>query len=359
MASFAERRQAPPHPDRQVIDGALAALWWWSVQDPPRPTSSVTGGGAIAAVEQALGRLVGVRHVLALPNATFALRVAVLAAGIEPGDEVLVSGLDWPAGRAAVASCGALPVPVPVRSVDLTLDPAAAATLRTPRTRAVIASHLHGLVADVPALRRKLPGVTVVEDAAQALGSALGRVPAGALGDLAAFSLGPGKAASAGELGLLTVADRLTYLRAVRLSQHPVRQMLTGIEDPESANLAGRLAPLSAVLGAYRLAEWPALAERLTTAEVHLRRALRRKGARLLGTPGQRAQPGRVPLLLDGSDEADLAERAAGAIGPTWEVRWTTSGAVIDPDLPAPAARHARELLGQVRVAELSAVLAR
>ncbi len=71
------------HPDRALLADAQNALEWWAQESPDRPTSSITGGGAVEAVERALVRVLGGNlHALALPNATFGLRVALRAIGV-------------------------------------------------------------------------------------------------------------------------------------------------------------------------------------------------------------------------------------------------------------------------------------
>lgn len=288
----------PRHPDRDLIGLSTAALRWWARQEITTPTSSVTGGGAVAAVERAVSVLVEDRPALALPSATYGLRTALLAIGVHPADEVLVSELDWPAAAVAVGSIGARAVPVEVDEETLTMSPAAAAAARTGGTAAVLVTHLHGVCADVPAIRAALgDGLPVVEDAAQAFGAELAGRPAGALGDVAVFSFA-GKVVDAGELAVLTARDHTVIDSAVRFSQHPVRQRLHGITRPEVGALTGRPAPLSAVVGAYLLDGWPGRAA-----------ALRKDAARLpdpdasgvapLAVPPRRAAvPGQIPVRV-------------------------------------------------------------
>ena len=203
------------HPDRGWIATIREALDHWLGSPACSPTSSVLGGGAIAAAEAAFSQLHAGRPALLLPAATYAVRIGLQALGVQPGDEVICAAVDWPAGSAAAASLGARPVPVPVDPATLTLDPHAAARARTSATRAIIACHLHGVCADIPALRRLLPDVGVLEDAAQAFGSRIDGHLAGTLGDVAVLSLGPGKQIDAGEGGVLLCAGASLHERAV------------------------------------------------------------------------------------------------------------------------------------------------
>ena len=360
--SLASRQTVPvSHPDVALIEQAHSALRWWAQQLPSRPTSSVTGGGAVAAVEESLSQQLGGRRVVALPNATFGLRVALRCAGVTPGDDVLVSGVDWPAATAAVVELGAEPIAVPVSPDSLTIDPGAAARLKTPTTTAVVATHLHGVPADVPALRQAVGGkLAVVEDAAQALGSAFGEDPVGTLGHYAVFSLGPGKTASAGELGLLACADRDGWLRALRASQHPVRQLLGGVVDPREDVFIGRPAPLAALLGAYQLTRWQRQAEVLRRAERPVRHAMYAHGIQVLGRPLQRSQPGHIPVLLPpGQDDRVLGEALADLLtrsdwAGTIRLAWRSSGAKVSQTLTEFDRRRSAALVERVRVIELS-----
>lgn len=236
------------HPDREWIDGVVEALGSWLGTRVPAPTSQLVAGGAVVRAEKQLSRLHGDRPALLMPSATYALWVALRALGVRPGDEVLIPQYDWTSSLAVVRELGARPVVVPADPATLTIDPAAAAELRTRRTRAVVATHLFGIPADVPALEVALPGLVIVEDCAQAFGSVLDGRPVGSLGDAAVFSFGPGKRIDVGELGALLLRDDELRERALRHSAHPIRQRIGGISAPALDNLSIRPHPLAAVL---------------------------------------------------------------------------------------------------------------
>ena len=258
--------RAEHHPDAEWLARDLSDISAWLEVSPRTPTSSVTGGGAVAEVEKVLSGLHLGRPTLAVPSATYGMRVALAALGVEAGDSVLVPALDWSSTSAAVRSLGATPIYVQVDSHTLTIDPDAAAGLRTRRVRAVVACHLHGVPADVLALRNKLDGLPIVEDAAQAFGGTLDGYPIGALGDVAVFSFGPGKTIQAGEAGAVVFHDDTLREKAIQLASHPVRQLLAGIANPAFGELSIRVHPLAAVLLASRLRRWDLSAERLQTA---------------------------------------------------------------------------------------------
>jgi dTDP-4-amino-4,6-dideoxygalactose transaminase len=178
-------------------------------------------GEEVAAFEQEFARMCGARHAVAVNSGTTALHLALLAAGVRPGDEVITVPFTFVASVAAIEMAGARPVLADIDPRSFTLDPAALERAITPRTRAVMPVHLYGQVAameEILAVARR-HGVAVVEDAAQAHGAALDGRQAGAWGDFGGFSFYPTKNLGAcGEGGLITTssdagAERLRMLR--------------------------------------------------------------------------------------------------------------------------------------------------
>jgi dTDP-4-amino-4,6-dideoxygalactose transaminase len=330
------------HPDHDWIRLVRSALDRWEVVTPATPTSSVLGGGAVAAAEDAFSRVTGGRPALLLPSATYALRAGLQVLGVRAGDEVLCAAIDWPAGSAAAASLGAVPVGVMTDPATLTIDPAAAAEARTGRTRAVIACHLHGVCADIPALRGLLPGVGILEDAAQGFGCGLDGRPAGSLGDVAVLSLGPGKHIESGEGGVLICGDIGLYRAAVAITCHPLRQLLTGTPAWDPAALSMRPHPMTAILALHALAGWTPRPAR--QAQLRVRRLLA-ADARLkpLGEESRHASSHPyVPILVPSGDRPP---------DPPAGVRWTHSGALVLPCVPPGGREAAANLLGRVRLA--------
>jgi dTDP-4-amino-4,6-dideoxygalactose transaminase len=342
--AVAGRSVSAPHPDHRWLTRVRNALDAWERSTASQPTTSVFGSGAVAAAEAAFTTHCAGRPTLLLPSATYALRVGLQVTGVQPGDEVLCAAVDWPSGMAAITSLGAVPVPVAMDPRTLTLDPAAAEKARTSRTRAVIACHLHGICADVPALRALLPGVSIIEDAAQAFGCRLDGQAAGTLGDVAVFSLGPGKHIDAGEGGVLVCAERSSYEAAVGIACHPLRQLVSGIHA-EAGSFALRAHPMTAVLALHALAEWsPEITTATRGATLELLAA--RSGLRILGTATRHmSTSASVPVLLDSPDT-----------GPLPGVWWSASGASVLPCVSSADYADAENLLNRTRLATIAAM---
>lgn len=335
-----DQEPGPAHPDQRWLARVRAALDAWERSPGSRPTSSVLGGGAVEAAETAFSERHDGRPALLLPSATYALRIALQVLGVGTADEVLCAAVDWPSGLAAIASLGAMPVTVPVNPGTLTMDPVAAAKARTMRTRAVIACHLHGICADVAALREALPGVGIVEDVAQAFGCALDGRYAGTLGDLAVLSLGPGKQVDAGEGGVLLCADPVARATAVALACHPLRHLLSGVRDAPQDALAMRPHPMAAVLALHALAGWSAESAARDRAAIMAVLA-GAPGLRILGDPARHVSTNRsVPVLLDDPNAA-----------PPPGVWWQPSGARVLPCVPEADRAIAKSLLLRTRLA--------
>lgn len=167
-------------------------------------------GPAVEAFERDFASHCGTAHAVAVNTGTSALHLALLAAGVGPGDEVVTVPMTFVASAAAVVYTGATPVLVDVDPRTLTMDPARLEAAITPRTRAILPVHLHGRLADMAAINEiaERRGIPVIEDAAQAHGAERGGVRAGAFGAMGCFSFYPGKNLGAcGEGGAVTTDD--------------------------------------------------------------------------------------------------------------------------------------------------------
>ncbi|MEU6769319.1 DegT/DnrJ/EryC1/StrS family aminotransferase [Streptomyces sp. NPDC046853] len=187
-----------------------------------RFTSASAGEEEIAGLEREWARHVGTEHCVAVSNGTAALSVALSAAGVEPGDEVIVPALSFIGSATAPLHLMAVPVFVDIDPVTFNLDPAALEAAITGRTKAIVVVHLHGLPADLDRITAIADrhGIAVVEDAAQAHGARYRGRAVGSIGAVNTFSLNVSKnLATCGEGGLITTDDADIATRATMLRQ--------------------------------------------------------------------------------------------------------------------------------------------
>ena len=212
-------------------------------------------GEHVARFEAALGKFLGVRHVVAVSSGTAALHLAVLALGIGPDDEVIVPAFTYPATANAVEVAGARSVLVDIGIDDFCIDTAQLEAAWSPRVRAIIPVHEFGQSADMDGVIRfsERHGIDVIEDAACALGTEFCGRKAGTIGRLGCFSFHPRKAITTGEGGAIaTVDDDLAReLRALR--NHGLDPDVTPQMDFIRAGLNYRMTELQAVLGFHQL----------------------------------------------------------------------------------------------------------
>ena len=182
----------------------------------------VAQGPRVAEFEEAFASAIGVGYAVAVSSCTAALHLALIAAGIGPGDEVVVPSLSFIATANAARYVGAVPVFADVDETTQNLTPATVEPYLNPRTRAVILVDQAGVPADLDAMHDLCGprGITVVEDAACAVGSVYRGRPAGAGAKIAAFSFHPRKLLTTGEGGMLVTPDHDVAARLRRLREH-------------------------------------------------------------------------------------------------------------------------------------------
>ena len=167
-------------------------------------------GPAVTAFERDFAAFCAAKEAIGVNSGTSALHLSLLAAGVEPGDEVITVPFTFVATVAAIEYAGARPVLVDVEPEFLTMDPAKLEAAITPRTKAIIPVHLFGQPADmdpIMAIARK-HGLVVIEDACQAHGSEYKGRRCGSIGQLGCFSFYPGKNLGAyGEGGAVVTSD--------------------------------------------------------------------------------------------------------------------------------------------------------
>jgi dTDP-4-amino-4,6-dideoxygalactose transaminase len=163
----------------------------------------------VTTFERRFADYVGARHAIAVCNGTVSLRIALMAAGIQACDEVIVPPYTFLATATAVVEANATPVFVDIDRETFNLDPKQIEAAVTPKTRAIIPVHLGGLACDMDAILRvaKKHELTVIEDAAHAHGSEYKGRRVGAIGDMGSFSFQSSKNLNSGEGGIITTND--------------------------------------------------------------------------------------------------------------------------------------------------------
>jgi dTDP-4-amino-4,6-dideoxygalactose transaminase len=194
---------------REAVVDAVGSGWW-------------SMGPRVAEFEREFADFIGIDHALAVANGTAALHLALLAAGVGPGDEVVLPSLNFVACANTIGHVGATPVFCDVRGADdLNLDPADFEAAIGPRTKAIVVLHYGGYACDMDAVREiaERRGVLVLEDAAHAPGGTWRGERCGALGLVACFSFFSNKNLPVGEGGMIVtdddgVAERVKLLRS-------------------------------------------------------------------------------------------------------------------------------------------------
>src|SRR5262245_36630941 len=249
----------------------------------------IAQGPRVREFEETFAATIGTPHAVAVSSCTAALHLALIAAGIGPGDEVIVPSLSFIATANAVRYVGAQPI---FSDVDLTtqnLTPETVEPHLTARTRAVILVDQAGVPADLDAMRALCDPrhVTVIEDAACAAGSTYRARRVGAGAELAAFSFHPRKLLTTGEGGMLTTPDGSIAARLRRLREHGMdisaadrhRSQQPVIEHYIELGFNFRMTDIQAAIGLVQLRKLAQMVAR--------RRVLARRYRKLLsGIPG-------------------------------------------------------------------------
>ncbi|MFP5316738.1 MAG: DegT/DnrJ/EryC1/StrS family aminotransferase [Acidimicrobiia bacterium] len=280
-------------------------------------SGTLTSGPYVARFEAELAAALGATYAVATTSATTALHLSLAAAGIGPGDEVLVSDFTFPASGNVIAERGAVPVLVDSSANSFALDVTDAAAKVTSRTRAVLPVDPFGQPADLAAVERLAlrHGLSVVEDAACGLGAALDDRPCGAWAGLTCFSFHPRKVVTTGEGGAVVTSDPELAERLVLLRNHGGVRASVGLEFVEHG-FNYRLSEIPAALGLAQLRRLDEiLADRRRTAARYEER-LEHVAELELRRPGPRevwSYQSFVVLLEDAVDRDEVIARMRAA----------------------------------------------
>lgn len=237
---------------RPVVEQRLRAI---------TDNGNLSNGRTVRELEGTLRRYCGARHAVAVSNGTDALILMLQAAGIGPGDEVIVPCYTFVASATSVAHVGATPVFVDIDPQTYALDPAALTSRITPRTKAIMPVHLFSQLADMPAVLEVAErfGLQVLEDSAEAIGMRCQGRHAGLLGRAGVLSFFPTKTLGAlGDAGLILTDDNELASRCRLLRDHGRPE-----GDPDTVLLPGHNARMDELQAAILLARLERLDEEI------------------------------------------------------------------------------------------------
>ena len=263
-------------------------------------------GPEVEAFEREAAAYCGSRHGIACSSGTDALLMALMAANVGPGDEVITASFTFFATGGSIARLGARPVFADIDPVSFNLDPEDVRRRLTPRTRAIMPVHLYGQCADMEALSAlaRERGLALIEDAAQAIGAEHGGRRAGAIGETGCFSFYPTKNLGAfGDAGMVTaqddaLAERLRMIRVHGSRKRYVHEIVGGnfrMDGLQGAVLRVKL---------RRLDDWTAARQR--NAERYNRLFTE------AGVAGEPGEPGKLLLPMESPSSGRAALRTAG-----------------------------------------------
>jgi perosamine synthetase len=212
-------------------------------------------GPKVGEFERLFAERVGAAHASAVSSGTAGLHLALRAAGVEQGDEVITSPFSFVASANAIVYCGATPVFADIDPITLNLDPAAAEAAITSRTKAILPVHIFGYPADMPAFERiaQKHGLAIVEDACEALGARHADGTAvGGRGNLAVFGFYANKQITTGEGGMVTMGDADVKAR-IDSERNQGRAPDMGWLDHDRLGFNYRLSDIACALGIAQL----------------------------------------------------------------------------------------------------------
>jgi perosamine synthetase len=231
--------------------------------------AATTGWGAqcydyIHRFEAAFKEHLGVDYAIATSSCTGALHLGLAAMGIGPGDEVILADTNWIATAAPIVHLGATPVFIDILPDTWCLDPELIEQAITPRTRAVVATHLYGNLCDMDAIQAvcERHGIPVIEDAAEAIGSIYRGRRAGSMGIFGTFSFHGTKTITTGEGGMFVTNDADLYERVLTMSNHGRSRREVKQFWPELVGYKFKMSNVQAAIGCAQLERVEELVER-------------------------------------------------------------------------------------------------
>ncbi|MBY3381651.1 DegT/DnrJ/EryC1/StrS family aminotransferase [Rhizobium sp. 25PS6] len=197
----------------------------------------------------------GSTYAIATSSCTGAMHMGLAALGVEAGDEVILADTNWVATVAPIVHLGATPVLVDVLPDTWCIDPLGVERAITPRTKAIIATHIYGNLCDMDALMdiSQRTGIPVIEDAAEAIGSVWHGRHAGSIGAFGTFSFHGTKTLTTGEGGMFVTSDPALYERVLTLSNHGRARGQTKQFWPDDIGFKYKMSNIQAAIGCAQL----------------------------------------------------------------------------------------------------------
>lgn len=198
----------------------------------------ITCGPKVGEFEEKLVQYTGARYAVAVSSGTAALHCACIAAGIEKGDEVIVSPMTFAASSNCILYCDGIPVFADIRPDTYNIDPVSVREKITEKTKAVIAVDFTGQAAELDELRRicEEHGLILIEDAAHSIGTSYKGKKVGNIADMTTFSFHPVKTITGGEGGAVTTNDEELYHKLVLAHTHGITHDEKLMSDTEREN---------------------------------------------------------------------------------------------------------------------------
>lgn len=184
----------------------------------------ITCGPQVEKLEQELCKITGAKYAVVVSSGTAALHLSAIAAGIQKGDEVIVSSITFAASANCILYCGGVPVFADIKPDTYNIDPEDIRKKITPKTKAVIAVDFTGQAVELDAIRKicKENNLLLIEDAAHSIGTKYKGVSIGSIADMTTFSFHPVKTITGGEGGAITTNSKSLYKRLYRLRSHGI-----------------------------------------------------------------------------------------------------------------------------------------
>ncbi|WP_293932449.1 DegT/DnrJ/EryC1/StrS aminotransferase family protein [Iodobacter sp.] len=205
--------------------------------------------------ETGFAKYLDVPYAIATSSCTGAMHMGLAALGIGAGDEVILADTNWVATVAPIVHLGASPVFVDILPNSWCIDPEAVVAAITPRTRAIVATHIYGNLCDMTVLAAiaKRHQLILIEDAAEAIGSVYKDRRAGSLAHFGVFSFHGTKTITTGEGGMFVTADAGLYERVLTLSNHGRKRGETKQFWPEKIGFKYKMSNVQAAMGCAQL----------------------------------------------------------------------------------------------------------